>query len=80
MPEDFFAGAFLAAGVDFDDGFFRTVVVEVFFTVVRGVDREAVPFFAVFAAVREVAVFLDRVGDDAAAESLARVFFFFVDA
>ncbi len=70
----------MAAGADFDDDFFRTVVLEVFFTVVRGVDREAVPFVAVFAAVREVAVFLDRAGDDAAAGFLARVFFFFVDA
>ncbi len=80
MPEDFFAGAFLTAGVDFDDDFFRTVVLEVFFTVVRGVDRDAVTFFAVFAALREVVVFLDRVGDDVAAPALALVFFFFVDA
>ncbi len=70
----------MTAGVDFDDVFLRTVVLEVFFTVVRGVDREAVPFFAVFAAVGEVAVFLDFVGDDVAAPTLARVFFFFVDA
>ena len=80
MPGDFFAGAFLAAGADFDVDFFRTVVLEVFFTIVRGVDRDAVPFFWVFAAVDEVAVFLDFVGDDVAAPALAGVFFFFVDA
>ncbi len=80
MPGDFFAGAFVAAGAGFDDDFFRTVVLEVFFTIVRGVDRDAVPFSRVFAAVGEVAVFLDRVGDDVAVPALAGVFFFFVDA
>ncbi len=80
MPGDFFAGAFAAAGADFDVDFFRSVVLEVFFTVVWRVDCDAVPFFWVFAAVGEVAVFLDRVGDDVATPALAGVFFFFVDA
>lgn len=80
MPGDFFAGAFAAAGADFDVDSFRTVVLEVFFTVVPGVDRDAVRFSVVFAAMGAVAVFLDFVGDDVAAPALAGVFFFFVDA